>query len=265
MDEAMTNMQRVNAELKRRRDQNDVRSKYLLTESDNDIPVNYVKDDPEELKMELSSNGKGTIFVSFHTLSYFYLFFLMDKWNFRVNCIVVDTILRRFSEWGYQPPSGVTLDMHLDKQAIKELIGNKRSLFIMADVLFPHAVNHAIWIKEKITRYTIMWAELAMRYDLNVVALFIKDKGDAFDLFASQIRSDDGTPYDLACNMFAAFETFLGADTDLWENFPNVDILGFPIKYPEGAEGEDMTPLIDFLGSAGLGTARSLRALPYRN
>jgi hypothetical protein len=258
-------MQRVNAELKRRRDLNDVRSKYLLKNCVDDTPINYINDDPEQLISDLSSNGKGTIFVSFHTLSYFYLFVLMDKWKFKVNCIVVDSILRRFSEWDYKPPPGVTLDMHLDKQAIKELISNKRSLFIMADVLFPHAINHAIWIMEKVTRYTITWAELAMRYDLNVVALFIKDKGESFDLFAKQIDSHDGTPYDLACNMFSAFENFLGTDTDLWENFPNVDILGFPIKYPQGAEGEDLTPLIDFLGATGLGTARSLRALPYRN
>lgn len=254
-------MSLVNAELQSRRDRNDARSKQLLLSKSEQPCIRFTNMNAEQLTALISNSSEGTIFVSFHTIAYFTLFKLIDNWKLDVNCIVVDTILARFAEWGYKTPHGTSLSLFLEKDAIKDVIHNRKSLFIMADVLFPSARNHAVWIYEKVQRYTVTWAELAVRHRLNVVALFIKDRGSHLEVFVDTVRSHENDPYDLVCEMFSTFERFLGPDTHLWENYPNVDLLGFPIRYPVEGDADALLPLAAFLGLSGFNTTRALRRL----
>jgi hypothetical protein len=251
----------VNAELKRRRALNDKRSKQILSAKCARVPIEFPNINTKYVISSLVKAPRGTIFVSFHTVGYFALFQLMREWQLHVNCIVVDTVIERFAKWRYTIPREVSLSLFLEKDIIRAITRNETSLFIMADVLFPAARNHAVWIYEKIQRYTITWAELAVRHQLNVVALFAKDRQTHLEVLVDVVRPDAMNPYDLVCETFLMFETFLGSDTHLWENYPNVDLLGFPIRYPAAGDGDSLLPLAEFLGKPALNATRAIRQI----
>lgn len=208
-------------EVRRRRAISEQRFRNILNGKERRPKFLYKTDSHlAEMANNFRTSDKGTIIVSMHTQAYFFLLDILD--NIDVPCIVITdmSIGARLLASNYKFPKNISFKTGMDRKTIRKVLNKECVVFIMADVLLPKGASLQIPVYGKAKRYTVSWAQLVCRYDLNVMAAFLRDGNEVAEVYLEHVEAAKKQPFDIVTKVFEAFEDFLGDSATLWENYP---------------------------------------------
>lgn len=175
--------------------------------------------DPSEL-LPGRSQKRGTMVVSLHTQSYFLLLLALDECGLACTAITTEQLANRLRHSCFQAGMDTRFESHLYPNSIRDCLRGDRYFFIMADVLSPTGPNTMIPVFGRAMVYTVSWARMALRLELNVVAAVLSDRGKSASIALRSLEGPFDDEFALAAATFKVFGDALGDDLSSWENEP---------------------------------------------
>lgn len=213
--------------------QNRIRSESKFTEIHSNPINNYrytYQQDVGLILQNIVKSSKGTVFISFHTEAYFLLFRLMTLLKIKCTVIANDAIVEKYQNGAFDKDQNLAFATKLSHRLIKECVGGQTSLFIMADVLYPGARCTFLPIQGRAILYSITWAELAARYNLNLAPVFLRDFDGHAEVFCKMYPASDASEFDLAHQVAFDFSEFWSGKPLRWENYPIFENCAIPCE-----------------------------------
>jgi len=225
------------------------------------LEFRYSNYTPDEMFSYLSKNNKGTIIVSCHTHAYYLLLGALDFSPKSVCCIVQDPMVEELRALGYPISTKANLQSTLSSKLLSNLIANKEHLFIMGDVLVAETSSRCIVLDNKVARYSVSWARLAAKFDLNVVCLFFKDCGNYAEIELDVVDTDSRKTDVIACNFFDKFDLFIKGQMETWEKQPHFERHAFPLPPVENKMTAELLAVLSYASQCDLKVAKAVQNL----
>lgn len=187
---------------------------------------------PKNVREQITSSPRGTMVVSFHTISYFFLMELLFEQGLSLTAITTAQISQRLDKMLPYSKDQIDFSTTLKAKTIREVLNKNRLFFIMADVLVENSVPTAVNIFDKYLFYTTNWATLAKKLRLNVCLALLKDFDDSCEVYLEFLdESKFSNSYELSEFIYRRFSALFLSDRALWEN--DTDYKYAAIDYPD--------------------------------
>lgn len=215
----------------------------------------------EELSGLARANDGKAMFVSCHTYGYYLNNDILQGYPVKVSSVAAQGSLDLFKRIDYQMPPNITALPYLSKDRMKNIVSGKENLSIMADVIFPDYSNCTVKLLGRTYRYTVTWAELAIRYKLAVVPIFSRYVDDQLEVRMEWMSPQKASVAGLAGDFFELFDEFLDGNPDIWENYPLFREFSFPMLPIDDRLSPKMLQAMTFLGMCDKDVSKALKGL----
>lgn len=210
----------IEAEVDKRRKQSEIRFHSIMNGESQTPTLLYPWLTVSDLMSHRENSSRGTLVVSLHTQSYFLLLLALDDAGLSCTAITTNELAGRLRASRFRATGDLRFESQLLPKSIRECRSGERYFFMMADVLSPAGPNIMIPVFGRGMVYTVSWARMAIRLQLNVLAAVLNDRGETASVALRLLEGPFTDEFELATQTFRAFDDALGRDLSCWENEP---------------------------------------------